>query len=75
MESISDRSICNNSSRLRYQFKIKPDLPQESYSYPVTGNMEYGWNWTGRNIDRMFGSLSCNNVQMATNRWKMEKKS
>lgn len=74
-ESLPGQPIYNNSNRLRYQLKIKPNLPQETYSYPVTGNMEYGWNWTNRDIDGMFGSLNVNPVNLAMNRWKLEKKS
>eukprot|EP00833_Pecoramyces_ruminatium_P012801 jgi/Orpsp1_1/1186833/evm.model.d7180000053566.1 len=74
-EALPGQPIYNNSSRLRYQFKIKPGLPQETYDYPVCSNMEYGWNWTGRDIDGMFGSLNVNPVKLAMNRWKLEKKS
>jgi len=73
-ESLPGQPIYTNSNRLRYQWKIQPGLPQETYDYPVCSNMEYGWNWTGKNIDGMFGSLNCNPVQLAMNRWKLEKK-
>jgi len=74
-ESLPGQPIYSNSNRLRYQFKIKPGLPQETYDYPVTGNMEYGWKWIDRDIDGMFGSLNVNPVKQAMNRWKLEKKS
>jgi len=67
--------IYSNSNRLRYQLKIKPALPQEIYDYPICGNMEYGWNWLGKDIDGIFGSLNCNPIKLAMNRWKLEKKS
>ncbi|ORX80009.1 hypothetical protein BCR32DRAFT_269125 [Anaeromyces robustus] len=73
-ESLPGQPIYHNSNRLRYQLKIKPGLPQEIYDYPICGNMEYGWNWTGRDIDGMFGSLNVNPVNLAMNRWKQEKK-